>query len=272
MLKKLKGRLLDIFILILTIPIIVPFYMLVVNSFKTKAEAAEMNLRLPIEWNIIGNYTTMAQVGKIFTGFKNTVIITALSVSLTIIISSLTALIIQRRKEKISNYFLMFFLLGIFIPRFTVPTVLLIQSFHIPKLLGLILINIVGGLPMGLFLYVGYLKSIPQEIDEAAIIDGCGLFKLYTNIIMPLITPITATYAIISILGVWNDFEMPLYLLSGSENQTITLAMYNFFGPYSADWNLVFACIVASTLPVIIIYLVLQKYIISGMVGGSIKG
>lgn len=272
MLKKLKTKLLDIFILILTIPILVPFYMLVVNSFKTKAEAAEMTLKLPTEWNIIENYRTMAEVGNIFVGFKNSAIITVLSVALTIIVSAITAFIIQRRKEKFSNWIFIFLVLGLFIPGFTVPTVLLIHRLHIPKLIGLILMNVVGGLPMGIFLYVRYLKSIPREIDEAAIIDGCGLFRLFMQIIMPLVTPITATYAIISVLSVWNDFAMPLYLLSGSENQTITLAMFNFFGPHSADWNLVFACIVVSTLPVIIIYFTLQKYIIAGMVGGSVKG
>lgn len=231
-----------------------------------------MSLKLPTTWNIVENYMTVAEVGKIATGFKNSLIITVLSVSLTILVSAITAFIIQRRKGKLSNWIFTFLLLGIFIPGFTVPTVLLVHRLHIPRLIGLILLNIVGGLPMGVFLYVGYLKSIPREIDEAAIIDGCGLFKLFIKIIMPLLAPITATYAIVSILGVWNDFAMPLYLLSGSENQTVTLAMFNFFGPHSGDWNLVFACIVISTLPVVIIYFALQKYIIAGMVGGAVKG
>lgn len=272
MLKKLKNKIAEILLLLLTLPIILPMYMLVINSFKSKAESANINMKIPTTWNIVENYTQMARTGKILSGYKNSFIITLVSVVLIVILSALTAFIIQRRKHRVSGVLYLIFVLGVLLPSFTVPTVLLVQKIPAPRYVGLILIYIATNLPMGIFLYTGYYKSIPRELDEAAMLDGCAMPQLFIKIIFPLVKPMTATFAIITILGIWNDFSTPLYLLSGSQNQTVTLAMFNFFGPHAADWNLVFACIVASTIPVVIMYLLLQKYIIAGMVGGSVKG
>lgn len=272
MFNYIKKILTKVLLLLLALPVLMPFYMLIINSFKDKTEAAEMSISLPQKWNIIENYSEIAKVGNILTGYKNSFIITAISVLFIIIISALTSFVIQRRKEKISMFLYTFFVLGILLPSFTVPTILLVYKLHIAKFIGLIIINIATGLPMGIFLYVGYFKSIPKALDESAIIDGCGMLRLFFKIILPLAKPITATFSIVSILTLWNDFSTPLYLLSGSKNSTISLAMFNFFGAHSADWNLVFACVVAATLPVVIVYFLLQKYIVAGMVGGALKG
>lgn len=269
---KLKKYLWEIFMLFMTLPILIPFYMLLINSFKTNAEAADMNLKLPTRWNIFENYSEMASVANILTGYKNSIIITFSSVILIILVCSFTAFIIQRRKQIYSQWLYTFFILGLVLPSFIVPTVALVRNMRLPGIIGLILIYITGSLPMGIFLYTGYYKSIPRELDESAILDGCSLFGLFFKIILPLVTPITATYAIMNILTLWNNFDTPLYLLAGSENATVTLAMFNFFGPHSADWNLVFACVVATTMPIVLVYLVLQKYIVAGMVGGAVKG
>ncbi len=272
MVKKIRKVSWEIVLLLMTLPILIPFYMLVVNSFKTSAEAAEMSLKLPTVWNGLENYSEMARVSNIWVGYKNSFIITAVSVVIMVGLCAITAFIIQRRRQKYSGWLYNFFILGMVLPSFIVPTVVLVRTLHLPGMAGLILIYIAMGLPMGIFLYTGYFKSIPRELDESAILDGCGLGGLFFKIIMPLVTPITATYSIISVLTLWNNFDTPLYLLSGSANVTVTLAMFNFFGPHSADWNLVFACVVATTLPVVLVYLILQKYIIAGMVGGAVKG
>lgn len=270
--QKINMLIKESIVILLTIPILIPIFMLVINSFKNKAEAAEMNLKFPIQWNIIDNYLELMKTGNIFTGLKNSLILTIIPTILIVVITSITAFVIQRRKNKASGILFNLFILGMILPGFIVPTVMIIRTLHIPSLLGVILMFTTGSIPMGIFLYVGYFKSIPRELDESAVIDGCGMLRLFYQIIFPLVTPVTATLVIVTVLGLWNDFGTSIYLLSGEKNQTLTLTMFYFFGPHSADWNLVFACIVVVTLPVVIFYLFLQKYIVAGMTGGAVKG
>ena len=271
MLRKLKKLIGEWVLLILAVPILIPLYMLVVNSFKNQAEAADMNLKLPLEWSMIDNYAELIETGNILIGFKNSLLITLISTFIIVAVTSLAAFVIQRKKNVFSRILFNLFILGMILPGFIVPTVLIIKSLHILPVMGVILIFATGSIPLGIFLYVGYYKSIPRELDESAVIDGCGMLRLFYRIIFPLVTPITATLVITSVLGIWNDFGTSIYLLSGEANQTLTLTMFYFFGPHSANWNLVFACICISTLPVVIFYLFLQKYIIAGMTGGAVK-
>ena len=117
-----------------------------------------------------------------------------------------------------------------------------------------------------------FISAIPREMDEAAIIDGCGAIKLFFKIMLPLLTPLIATSCITQLIFVWNDFQFPLYLLSDTKKWTLVLGIYGFMGKYSSDWNLVCAHIIISSLPMTIVYLSGQKYIISGMVSGAVKG
>lgn len=272
MLYKIKKLAAEVVIALLTLPVLVPFYMLVVNSFKNKAEAAEMNLKLPVHWNIINNYVELINTGNLLTGLKNSLILTIIPTVLIVLITSIAAFVIQRRKQKLSGVLFNLFIMGMILPSFIVPTVIIVRTLHIPSIMGVIFIFITGAIPVSIFLYVGYYKSIPRELDESAVIDGCGMSRLFYQIIFPLVKPVTATLVIITTLGLWNDFGTSIYLLSGEANQTLTLTMFYFFGPHQADWNLVFACIVVVTLPVVILYFSLQKYIVSGMTGGAVKG
>ncbi|MBZ0294964.1 MAG: carbohydrate ABC transporter permease, partial [Anaerolineae bacterium] len=127
-------------------------------------------------------------------------------------------------------------------------------------------------IPFSVFLMYGFIDSVPRELDEAAIIDGCGSVKLFFRIILPLLTPVLVTAGILNFLGVWNDFLLPLYFLNSSTHWPMTLAVYNFFGQYQQDWNLVSADILLTILPVIVIYLVGQRFILSGLSSGAVKG
>lgn len=125
---------------------------------------------------------------------------------------------------------------------------------------------------MGVFLYMGYYKSIPREIDESAMLDGCGCIRMFAAVIFPLLKPITVTLFIITFMAIWNDFGTTIYFLNSSSNFTLTLTVYNFFGVHSADWNLVFANVIAVSAPVVLVYFLAQKQIISGMTAGEVKG
>ena len=127
-------------------------------------------------------------------------------------------------------------------------------------------------IPFGVFLTYAFIESIPKEIDEAAIMDGCNPFTLFFTVIFPLLTPAWVTTAILSFLDFWSEFILPLYFLQNSAKWPMTLAVYNFFGMFEAKWNLVSADIVLTILPVIAVYLMGQRYIISGMTAGAVKG
>jgi raffinose/stachyose/melibiose transport system permease protein len=127
-------------------------------------------------------------------------------------------------------------------------------------------------IPFSVFLIYGFIGSIPRELDEAAIIDGCGPIRLFFSVILPLLTPVIVTAVVLNILGTWNEFILPLYYLNSSANWPMTLAVYNFFGQYQSDWSLVSADILLTILPVVLIYLLGQRFILSGLTSGAVKG
>jgi raffinose/stachyose/melibiose transport system permease protein len=154
---------------------------------------------------------------------------------------------------------------------FTLTTIMqmtqLINTRH-----GMVILYSAIQIPFSVFLIYGFIESIPRELDEAAIIDGAGPFQLFFTVILPLLTPVLVTTFILSFLGVWNEFLFPLYYLNSSSNWPMTLSVYNFFGQYQQSWNLVSADILLTIIPVLLVYLLGQRFILSGLTGGAVKG
>ena len=147
------------------------------------------------------------------------------------------------------------------------------QATHlINTVVGIIILYAATKIPFAVFLIYAFIESVPKEIDEAAIMDGCGAFTLFYFVVFPLLTPAWVTAAILSFLDFWSEFILPLYFLQSSTKWPMTLAVYNFFGMFETNWNLVSADIVLTILPVIVVYIIGQRYIISGMTTGSVKG
>jgi raffinose/stachyose/melibiose transport system permease protein len=138
--------------------------------------------------------------------------------------------------------------------------------------LGIIILYVATQIPLNVFLIYGFVDAISREIDEAAIIDGCGPFRLFFSVILPLLKPVLVTAGLLSFIGIWNDFLLPLYYLNNTANWPMTLAIYNFFGQFQQDWNLVSADIVLTIIPVLVIYLFGQRFIMSGLTVGAVKG
>ena len=138
--------------------------------------------------------------------------------------------------------------------------------------LGVILFYAATQISFSLFIFYGFAGRLPVELDEAAVIDGCGSFQLFFRIILPLLKPAVTTVIVLSFLNTWNDFISPLYFLGSSTKWPMTLSVYNFFGMYFKDWNLVCADIVLTSLPVLLVYLLGQKYIVAGIMSGAVKG
>ena len=207
--------------------------------------------------------------------FGNTLFITGINLVFTVITNSLASYAIERNRKnsKFFNLMYYYFISAMFIP-FNVlmlPLVNQANRFHVDNVLGITFLYIVFGMPMNTFLYTGYIKSIPETLDEAAKIDGATPFQTFMMIILPMLKPMTATVAILSVMWTWNDFLMPLVLLSDKDQQTLQLAQYVFQGQFNTQYNLAFASYLLVLLPVLIFYVVCQKWIISGVISGAVK-
>ncbi|HHW47885.1 MAG TPA: carbohydrate ABC transporter permease [Clostridiaceae bacterium] len=273
--KRLKMVFFEILAVILSLVIVFPLLLIVINSFKSYGEANRLNLSLNnINFkDILYNYREVLESGGLITGYKNSIIVTTLSVFLIIIFSSTAAFIINRRKQKLTKIINMFIIIGMTLPMSIVPTYFVVKSMGLSKsYLGISLVYLAASFSFSVFLYTGYYRSIPVDIDESAIMEGCGLYRMFFQIIFPLVKPVTATVVITNVMSIWNDFTVALFLLNSPKRFTAVLTTFAFFGQQASRWNLLFADVVLISLPVVLLYLLLQRDIVSGMTAGSIKG
>lgn len=274
--KKRKLLIADILVLAGSLLIFgVPLYFLVVNSFKTQKDARQLSISWPKTFAILENYKEAFsnQHYMIVRAFFNSVIITFFTVVGLLIICSMAGYVIQRRKDKVTKAANTMILTGLMIPPAIMPTIWVMQKVSIYKTIpGMILVEIALGIPFTIMLFRGYMGAITREIEEAAMIDGCGRFRIFFSVIAPLLTPIASTIVILQAVTVFNDFVNPLYFLPGNENVTIQLTVYNFMGKFSNKYNLLFADIVIVTIPMLLLFIFFNKKIIDGMAAGAVKG
>ncbi|MFA9458426.1 carbohydrate ABC transporter permease [Halalkalibacter sp. AB-rgal2] len=256
-----------------TIVILFPLYITVVNAFKKPAETAASILALPDSLSF-ANFNRAIEMTNFFNALGNSVYVTLFTVLFTVLSNSLVAYAIARNMHKKMYRFLFYyFVSAMFVPFpiIMLPIVNQMSSMGLMNLNGLILLYIVYGLAFNVFLYTGYIKTIPKELEEAAIVDGCSQWGVFWRIIFPILSPINATVAILTALWAWNDFLLPLVILSNRADQTLPLVQYVFQGQFATNYNLSFASYLMALLPMIILYLFLQRYIISGVTQGAIK-
>ena len=252
--------------------VIYPLAMVVITSFKTMGEAEDLNISLPKKF-LFENYKTVFIDGKIFRSFINSSIITVCSIILIVMLSSILAFIITRNNTKLNKVIYNAIVLGIIAPFAALPTIQFLKTIHIyGSYISIILVYTALFIPFSTMLFSGFIRTIPKEMDEAGVIDGCIGATLFYRIIFPLLIPVTVTVAVLNFMWVWNDFQYPIYLLNSSDKWTLPLSVYNFFGKYNGSWNLVCADMVMVSAPVVVIYLFAQKYIIAGMTAGAVKG
>jgi raffinose/stachyose/melibiose transport system permease protein len=270
--SALRRLPLEILGLLLSLLVIVPLYFVVDNSFKTKAEAAQMTLRLPRVVAAVDNYRQVVVEGYLFRALKNSFLLTTISTAAVIVVSSMAAFVIQRRRMRLGTVAWNLILIGLIMPPSMVTTTLLCRALGLVSLPGAGLVFVAVQFPLATFVYRGFLGSVPRELDEAAIIDGCGSARLFFQIIFPLLLPVTMTVFVLNFMEIWNNFTITYYFLSSARDYVMPLTVYFFFGQHLSSWNLVFADIVLIALPVVIAYALAQRHIVSGMIAGSIKG
>lgn len=255
--------------------IVFPMYLTVITALKTPQESAQNFFALPSSF-YMENFLTVIHKAHYFDYFFNSVVVTVVAVALEMVLLPLFSYVLARNLNR--RYYKTVYLLtilGIFVPFQVVmlPTVKLLFRVQLLSIPGLILLYLTYTMKKGVFLFVGYLKSIPLELEESAYVDGCSIFQTYRSIIFPLLRPLIATMIIIDGLWIWNDFLLPLLVLNRDMHTwTLPLFQFQFKNQYSFDFNLAFASFLLSMLPMILLYIFMQKHIISGMTKGAIKG
>lgn len=252
---------------------IVPFAFVLINSFKARKDVIANPLALPSTFKF-SNYADAFEKMNYGHAFINTLIITVLSVLIIIIFSSMTAYILVRKDWKFNKFIFFAMVLSMIIPfqGIMIPLVSIYGSMGMLNTKWALIYMYLGfGISLAVFMYHGFIKSIPLELEEAAMIDGATRFQTFWKIVFPIMKPITMTITTLDMLWIWNDFLLPSLVLIAPNERTLQLSTYAFNGTYTTDYGLSMSALMLSILPVLIIYLFLQKSIIGGVLQGSIK-
>lgn len=270
----IKTWILSIAALAVGIVFVSPLYLVFVNSVKTLREIYLSPLGLPVEisWNNFGRVMEKIDFGQ---ALKNSLFFVVFGVAGLLVICSMAAYRLARHRTRVNKFVYLLLVSSILVPFQTVmiPLIKIIASIGLYNTrIGVLLAYYGYGIPFAVFLFYGFLSSIPREIEEAALIDGGSLFQVYRCIILPLLKPICVTVAVLDVLWIYNDFLLPFVLISDNELRTLPLVMYTFFTAYERPWDLAMASLTMVLTPAIIMFVILQKQITGGIVSGAVKG
>lgn len=276
MIKRKRGLVItEIIMILIAIVWFIPIYYLIVTTLKSPQEATANPLSLPSSFSI-DNYVNAWINMQFPRAFTNTLIITASAVFLVVILGSMAGYALARTKTKSSTAIFLLFLAGL-----TVPFQMNIVSlYRIVKNLGLmntllavILVDVAINTPQAIFLFKEFVEStVPKELEEAASIDGCSIFRRFFSIVLPLLKPVISTVVILITLNVWNEFMTPLLFLQSRENDVILQEVTRNIGQFATDWTALFPMLMLGVAPLMIFYVFMQKYIIAGVAAGGVKG
>lgn len=273
--RRVSSVIIFLFLLAGAVITLFPVYMGVLNSLKTEGDMMNNILAIPSKLEF-GNYSDAFEKTNFLRSLGNTVVVAATGLVGIILFSSMAGYKPSRTPGRLSTFLFNLFVLSMLIPFHSIMISLNRISMKLAvqgTTVGLGLIYIGLGVSMAIFLYHGFVKSVPRDLDEAAVIDGCGEVRLFTTIIFPLLLPITTTVAILNLLWMWNDFLLPLLMLTDADQYTLLLSTNMLFGQYgNNDWSAILSSLVLTMLPVVILYLLLQKYILNGIAEGAVKG
>ncbi len=272
--RRVGPGILSIVLGLVAIIYLYPLLVVVINSLKTFAEITTNVIALPKKLEF-ANYANAFRLMEYPRLFLNTLTATGVGVIGVVLVSSMAGFKLSRTKTLYSWILFIVCIAPMMIPfhSFMIALVKVARSLHFTgSTVGLGVLYWGLGAPLALFLYHGFVKSIPRDLDDCATIDGASPLQLFFRIVFPLLQPVTVSVIVLNAMWMWNDFLLPLLILSGSkQNLTLQLAAYNFFGLYKIEWNYAMAGVLLTILPAVIFYLFLQKHIVKGMVAGAVK-
>lgn len=265
----------EILLIVIAAIFLIPIYYLIITTFKTPADAVSSPMGLPIN-TTFDNYVRAFKAMNYFHVLGNNLLITISSVAGIVMFSAMAAYSLVRHTNRFNRLVFLLFMVGMMVP-YQMGILALYKQVSQLGLMnshtGVILIEICYSLPLSIFLIKSFIGSaVPFELEEAAKVDGCGVWRTFLQIVFPLLMPVIATVAIVNTLGVWNDFMTPLLFLQSRSKGVLLLEVFRNIGQFSTDWTNFFPMMLLAVAPLILFYIFMQKYIINGITSGSLKG
>ena len=274
--KRRSGIFLSLFLGLLSLFFLFPIFLVLINSFKGQFYISEEPFSLPDARTFVGlyNYQNGIQKTEFFSAFGYSLFITVCSVAAIVLFTAMTAWYLVRVKTRAASGLYSLFVFSMIVPfqmvMFTMSKIA--NLLHLDNPLGIILLYLGFGSGLSVFLYSGFIKSIPLEIEEAAAIDGCRPLQTFFLVVFPILKPTAVTVAILNAMWIWNDYLLP-YLVIGSRYRTIPIAVQYLQSGYgSRDMGALMATLILAIIPIVVFYLTSQKYIIKGVMSGAVKG
>ncbi|MDU0331243.1 MULTISPECIES: carbohydrate ABC transporter permease [Paenibacillus] len=267
--------LLQFFLIIVAFVQVYPLIWLAFFSLKDNSEIFSGDVAGFPKKLLWSNYTKALSDGNVMNYFGNSVLVTAASIILVLILSSMAAYAITRMNWKLSNATMTLILLGMMVPIHAalLPLFMVLKSLHLLNTYWSLIIPYVAfGIPMAVFILGSFFKGVPRELEESAVMDGCGVYRTYFSIILPLIRPAIATVSIFTFLSCWNELMFAVTFINDTHYQTLTVGMMSMVGTYITQWGIIGAGLMITTIPTVIIYLLLNKQVQQSMIAGAVKG
>lgn len=257
-----------------TFLVLFPLWTMIVNSFKFKFDIYTDPFGLPKKWNF-ESYVSVITDGDFFLYFRNSLFVTLGSIFLVLLFGAMASYALVNWKHKASRFLYLFFIAGMMLP-IKIGSIRLLQLIKglglLNTLWGLFPVYTAMGLPIAVFVLTEFIRQIPAELTEAAVIDGATRNKVFTIIILPLLRPALATVAIYNLIPFWNDLWFPLIFINQDAHRTLLLGVTRLFGQYMTDWSRILAVLTLSAIPVLVLYLTMSKNFIRGLTAGAVKG
>lgn len=273
--RELKNAVISVFLLLLVLLYLSPLGMMLLNAFKSYSEIMTNVLSAP-EKITFKNFAVVFSDMNYPKVFLNTIFVTLLGVAGIVFFGSMAGYKMARVKNRYSRISFLYCIMPMMVPFQSFMITLVVIARHLGltnSLPGLGIIYWGLGCPMAIFLYQGFTKTIPYELEEAAIVEGCTGFPLFFTVVFPLLKSVSASVIVVNAMWIWNDFLLPLLIIGGSRSaKTLQLAAYSFMGQYKSEWQNIMAAAILIIIPALVIYVIFQKHIIKGLVAGAVKG
>jgi raffinose/stachyose/melibiose transport system permease protein len=252
----------------------VPSWLAFVTSMKTEGEAAELSLDLPTRWAGWENFRVVVEEGNYLTGLRNSLLVAVPTITVVLLFGAMAAWTYARTTSRAFQTFYVITSLSILLPPAVIPTIYVLSGVGLDgTTYGYALMMMGTKVGIVVFLTTGFLRALPVDLEEAAAIDGASRLRIFVAILLPLLRPVLFVGGVILVIAVWNDFFFGLLLLKTSANATLPLTLFSFAsGSYSLRWNLVFAHVILTSLPLVVVYLIAQRHVLAGLTEGGLKG
>jgi ABC-type glycerol-3-phosphate transport system permease component len=263
----------NLLLIVLSILMVYPLVIVFITAFKSNIEVLTNPIGLPLQ-PTFDNFVTSWNEAGFANLFLNSIFLTVVSMTVATFVAALASYAIVRKATRVGSGVYLLIAAGIFLPMqlALVPQFRVVRDLGLfDNYLGVILIYIAGAIPFGVFLMAAFMKQVPQEVVEAATIDGAGYFQLFRTIFLPLARPAIATFWVLQGVGIWNDYLVPQLLLTDPGKRTLTTGVLYFKAQYLADWGNIMAAVVIMSLPILLIFVFAQRYFVSGLYAGAVK-